>query len=85
MLEFFAKVVTTARESARLWQVFQQNSYLSGIARKNFEMALQNRGLVMSDGVLKRARAASAGNRKLTVGQFLDESYKQKKSQTNEA
>jgi len=83
VLEFFAKIVTNARESAKLWQVFQQNSYLSRIAKRNFEKALQGRGLAISDGVLKRARAASAGNRKLTVGQFLDESYKQKKLSHN--
>jgi hypothetical protein len=76
VIEFLAKTVVKVRESALLWQVFQNNEYLSGIARSNFENAVHGRDLKMSDAFLNRARIAALKDRKLTIGQFLDASFK---------
>jgi hypothetical protein len=77
VINFLTNMVVKVRESALLWQVFQRNEYLSSIAKANFEKALNVRGLKMSEAVLKRARVAAMKDKKLSIGQFLDATFKQ--------
>lgn len=73
---FLSTAVVKVRESALLWQAFQRNEYLSGIAKTNFERVLSARGLKMSGAILNKARVAAMKDKKLTIGQFLNATFK---------
>jgi len=67
-----ADFIVKRRESALLWQVFQESTALSRLARMNFQRALEIRGIALTDEVMQQARSAAAADRNLTVGGFLD-------------
>lgn len=75
-----ADFITKRRESAMLWQVFQDKSRLSRLAQMNFERSLEIRGIPMTDSVITQAKAAAMTDRTLTIGKFLDHKLKKDKA-----